>query len=67
MPIASPFCRSLSDSFVKSRPSVACPVASTWYPSCPLVASTTSTIGAIFVSALSISSPGMVTGISVLC
>ena len=67
MPMASPIWRSLSDSFVKSRLSVAWPVTRTRKPPCPSTRSTTATTGAIFVSASFTWLPGMLSGISVLC
>ena len=67
MPMASPIWRSLSESFVKSRLSVAWPVTRTRKPPCPSARSTTATTGAIFVSASFTWLPGMLSGISVLC
>ena len=67
MPIASPFCRSLSESCVKSRLRVASPVTSTWNPPWPLARSASAITGPIFVCASFTSLPGMLIGISVLC
>ena len=67
MPIASPVCRSLSDSWVKSRLRVASPVTSTRNPPCPFARSARAITGPIFVCAWSTSLPGMLSGIRVLC
>ena len=61
MPIPSPFCRSLSDSFVKSSPTVAWPVISTVKPPCPSAPSTAAITGLILSGASFSSLPGMVT------
>ena len=66
MPIASPVCRSLSESWVKSRLRVASPVTSTRNPPCPLARSAMAITGPIFVCAWFTSLPGMLIGISVL-